>query len=250
MQARMRGHRQHVWERATTPSAMFVRLHLHKQLWAHVRLGHGQSKPTRVTKDNFKMCWHVCVCACVWKEVAPTGIEQRQHASSDHFSSSISSDLMAERRPEVFIPNLVHNLMAFERLPLPPGWQVVHLDLIESIYILHKWKAHAGLPTWFWSATELGEPWILEHAHDSGDALDEEKVEGRKNTFWYYSWIKCNLVGLGLPRHVLLFGSLLRLCSVLPPGGVQDDTLSCVSCCGLWVLGASEKRWAIKLRIN
>lgn len=58
--------------------------------------------------------------------------------------------------------------MAFERLPLPPGWQVVHLDLIESIYILHKWKAHAGLPTWFWSATELGEPQILEHAHDSG----------------------------------------------------------------------------------
>lgn len=54
--------------------------------------------------------------------------------------------------------------MAFESLPLPPGWQVVHLDLIESIYILHKWKAHGSLPTWFWSATELGEPHSLEYA--------------------------------------------------------------------------------------
>lgn len=38
------------------------------------------------------------------------------------------------------------------------------------------------------------------------------------------------------PRHVLLFGALLRLCAVLPPGGVQDDPLSCVSYCEPWVL--------------
>lgn len=102
------------------------------------------------------------VCAT---EFAPTWIAHSQHASSNHFNSFTSTNLMAQSRAsEVFIPNPVHNLMAFESLPLPPGWQVVHLDLIESIYILHKWKAHGGLPTWFWSATELGEPRSSEYA--------------------------------------------------------------------------------------
>lgn len=90
----------------------------------------------------------------IWDEMClcdkiPSYMNSAQSAACElkslHYSFT-SSYLMAQARPgEVFIPNPVHNLMAFESVPLPPGWQVVHLDLIESIYILHKWKAHGGL---------------------------------------------------------------------------------------------------------
>ena len=147
----------------------------------------------------------VCLCLCVWErdgkrmgraandnlggrvrvtDFAPTLLSLSQHASSNHFNSFTSTNLMAQSRAsEVFIPNPVHNLMAFESLPLPPGWQVVHLDLIESIYILCKWKAHGGRPTWFWSATELGEPHSSEYARcQQGlrSTAEWEEREGRK----------------------------------------------------------------------
>lgn len=119
----------------------------------------------------------------IWEEACLTEfkltwIAPSQHANSDHFNSFTSTNLMAQSTAsEVFIPNPVHNLMAFESLPLPPGWQVVHLDLIESIYILHKWKTHGGLPTWFWSATELGETLSLEYAScQQGYTVQSEKT--------------------------------------------------------------------------
>lgn len=102
--------------------------------------------------------------------------------------------------------------MAFESLPLPPGRQVVHLDLIESIYILHKWKAHAGLPTCFWSATELGEPQISEHTHDSGGMKKESR--GERTPFDII--LGSSLIRLDFDSccHMLLFGSLSRSCTV------------------------------------
>ena len=165
---------------------------------------------------------------------------------------------------EVFIPNPVHNLMAFESLPLPPGWQVVHLDLIESIYILHKWKAHGGLPTWFWSATELGEPHFSEYAQCQQGIHYTAEWEGeggwRGDTFWYYFWLKCNSVWVQLPpSHVFLSvcqfslrGWGLNSCVIFYHKGESDNTNPCITGSAAdenlpaFIYNWEEKSWDLK----
>lgn len=106
-------------------------------------------------KGVLMIIWEgVCVCDRILRQQTNTQsawkFKSLQWVHINQFNGTIPAS-------EVYIPNPIHNLLAFESLPLPPGWQVVHWDLIESIYILHKWKAHGGPSTWFWSATELGE---------------------------------------------------------------------------------------------
>lgn len=84
-----------------------------------MRGGSGQRKKKgRAANDNIKMC--VCVCVsdriCHHMNSAQSACELN-HSKSFHikqFNGTIPAS-------EVFIPNPVHNLMAFESLPLPSG---------------------------------------------------------------------------------------------------------------------------------
>lgn len=125
--------------------------------------------------------------------------------------------------------------MAFESLPLPPGWQVVHLDLIESIYILHKWKAHGGLPTWFWSATELGETHSSEYARCQQGIRYTAKTGGRGKRehllilLLALIWFSLSSV---TPSHLHVFLSVWQTvvfysCVILYHKGESSNTHSC-----------------------
>lgn len=181
--------------------------------------------------------------ACL-TEFAPSSTVHHQHASSNIFNSFTSTDLMAQSSAsEVFIPNPVHNLMAFERLPLPPGWQVVHLDLIESIYILHKWKAHGGLPHlvlisyWVGRTMRFGVclvpagRWCTAQSKKSG-----KKKKGRTDTLLNPVWVQT----LPLPHCVPVFTA----CEPLLPSYHQGEFGNIHSCLltGSWKYSGSTCR--------
>lgn len=81
------------------------------------RGGSGQRKKKgRAANDNIKMCVCVSDRICHHMNSAQSACELN-HSKSFHikqFNGTIPAS-------EVFIPNPVHNLMAFESLPLPPG---------------------------------------------------------------------------------------------------------------------------------
>lgn len=162
------------------------------------------------------------------------------------------------RASEVFIPNPVHNLMAFESLPLPPGWQVVHLDLIESIYILHKWKAHGGLPTWFWSATELGEPHSTRRTPSASRGYStqrSEEGEHREGETPFDITLGSGLIRVHLPpshfRALLSVCCSFYSCVIFYHKGESSNNHSCtVSVCLLSIHLLYKREESFKKRIE